>query len=272
VKEFPILDESNFKKTRRQFHLIAELIGEYRKTLVKPIAKNDNLWLSVVENGFCTPPINEYNELEIGCNPEKLIVEVANNKNLYESININRKTTNILNDELSKTLDNKFGVSAKINATPFDYAQGDFNISEKDASDFSIQLVNFDGLLRAFHKGISVGVKSQICLWPHHFDNAFKWFSGRKIDDEDEQMGIGVSNGDDNYELPYIYISFRPPLRKTNTLQIAEGAVLHDTGWTGLMLPYESLMEKKTIDAQKKLIEDFFNMSFASVQRGFSKR
>ena len=95
-------------------------------------------------------------------------------------------------------------------------------------------------------------------MWPHHFDNAFKWFSGRKIDDGDEQMGIGISNGDDNYELPYIYMSFWPPLRKTNTLQIADGAVLHDTDWTGLMLPYESLMEKKTIDLQQKLIEDFF--------------
>ncbi len=271
MKDFPIFDESDFKKTRRQFHLIAELIGEYRKTLVKPIAKNDNLWLSIVESGFCTPPVNEHNELEIGCNPEKLIIEIVNNKNLYESINIIGKTQSALDDELGNTLNSKFGVNTAVDSDNFNSSKI-IDIPEKDAEDFSAQLINFNELIKAFHKGINVGVKSQICLWPHHFDNAFKWFSGRKIDDEDEQMGIGISNGDDNYELPYIYVSFSPPLRKTNTLLIAEGAVLHDTDWTGLMLPYESVIEKKTIDAQQKLIEDFFSTSFASVQRGFSKR
>ena len=123
-----------------------------------------------------------------------------------------------------------------------------------------------------FHNKINTGVKTQICLWPHHFDNAFKWFSGKKVNEEDEFMGIGVSNGDEMYELPYIYFTLYPPLRKTNTLEISEGAFLHDSDWTGLVLPYEALMEKKDADSQADLVNNFLDISYKSIQRGFTKR
>ena len=147
-----------------------------------------------------------------------------------------------------------------------------FSIPEKDSADFLVELYNFHRLLKEFHSRIREGVKTQVCLWPHHFDNAFIWYSGKKVNDSEEQMGIGVSNGDEMYELPYIYMTFWPPLRTTNRLEIIDGAILHDSDWTGLILPYESIQSKTGIESQKKLIEDFFNTSFSSVKIGFSKR
>jgi len=270
MTDFPNFSESIFIKTRRQFHSVAEVIGKFREMLVKPIAKNDNLWLRVADEGFCTPPMPEFRELEIGCNIQKLVVEVANNENKYDSIGFIGKTQRSLCEELNEVMI-KFGVEKIIDSDNFDSAKP-YNVSENDANEFLVQFTNYNALLSAFHKRISNGVKSQICLWPHHFDNAFKWFSGKKIDDQDEQMGIGVSNGDETYELPYIYMTFWPPLRKTNTLDIAEGAILHDTDWTGLVLPYESVAEKQGIEEQKRIIENFFDVSFAAVQRAFSKR
>ena len=270
MQNFPSLNESSFIKTRRRIHSIAELIGKYREVLVEPIAKNDNLWLTVVENGFCTPPIQEYNELEIGCNPAKMIVEIANNKSQYDFFPLTSKTQRSISEEL-KSLLSKYGANPEIDESTLDNTKA-FDISEKDAEDFSAQLINFHQMLKGFHKKINSGVKTQICLWPHHFDNAFKWFSGKKIDEQDEQMGIGVSNGDEMYELPYIYVTFLPALRKTNTLEIPEGAFLHDSDWTGIVLPYEAIIEKKNIDEQTELINSFFDISFASIQRAFSKR
>jgi hypothetical protein len=271
MQSFPGLDESSFIKTRRRIHSVAKVIGKFRETLVKLIAKNDNLWLSVVEQGFCTPPMNDFNELEIGCNIEKMIVEIADSTGKYEAININGKTAGVLCNELKDILNSRFGVSTELDSAGFDTS----NVIEVDilnAKEFSAQFINYSKLLYGFYKTISSGVKTQICLWPHHFDNAFKWFSGRVIGDDEELMGIGVSNGDETYELPYVYMTLYPPLRKTNTLEIAEGATLHDHEWTGLILPYESVMEKKSAEEQSALINNFFEVSFKSIQRGFSKR
>jgi hypothetical protein len=270
MHNFPLLNESVFVKAREQFHTIAKIISKCREALVRPIAKNDNIWLSITDGGFGTPPIAEFNELEIGCNPENRIIEVASNKNKHDSLIIEGKTTGEIVDELLALL-KEFEVRAEIDLTQYD-SENVFDIPEKDAADFHIQLINYNTLLREFHKGISAGVKTQISLWPHNFDNAFKWFSGRKIDDEDEQMVIGVSNGDDVYALPYVYVTFSPPLRKTNTLELADGAILYDQEWTGLVLPYDEINEKKTIDAQSKMINDFLNISFATVRRAFTKR
>jgi len=271
MQTFPKLNESTYIKTRRQVHSVAKFIGKFRETLVDAIAKNDNLWLSVVDKGICTPPMQEYNELEIGFNAETLIIEITNNKNKYSSISINGKTARILCDELKSILNNQFGVPVILDPGGFDSTK-EINIEEMSAQNFLVQFANFASLLKDFWKSINEGVKSQICLWPDHFDNSFKWFSGRKIDDCDEQMGIGVSNGDEMYELPYVYLSHWPALRKTNTLVIPEGAYLHDAEWTGLILPYEAIMERMDIESQQTLVTGFLNESFAGIKRGFSKR
>lgn len=271
MQQFPNLTESSFKKTRKQIHSAAKVIGKFREKLVKPIAKNDNLWLTIVDKGFCTPPMGELNELEIGCNLEKLIIEVANDRNKYHSIDITGKTASGLAGEIAGILSKEYGVNAEVDSAEFDNNKT-LDISQTDARDFLTQFVNYAELLSAFHKSITEGVKTQICLWPHHFDYSFKWFSGRKIDEQDEQMGIGFSNGDETYELPYLYVTLRPELRKTNTLEIPEGAILHDYEWTGLILPYDSVMEKNSAEAQQELINNYLEISFKSIKRGFSKR
>ena len=261
------------KKLRRQVHSIVRILGKFREMLVEPIAKNDNLWLNVVDKGFCTPPMSKLGDLEIGCSMEELVIEVADNKDRFASISINGKSASELCTDIKRILSEQFGVNTAIDPADFDSDRA-INIDINDSPGFLAQFTNFRDLLKDFWKRIlpSDGVKAQICLWPHSFDNAFKWFSGRRIDDADEFMGIGVSNGAEMYELPYVYLTLSPPLRKTNTLVIPEGAYLHDTDWTGLVLPYEAIMEKKDIESQSAFINNFFDESFAGIKRGFSKR
>lgn len=273
MQNFPSLQEQQYVKTRRRIHSIARLLGRLREVLVEPLAKNDNLWLSVVDKGFCTPPMTAYNELEIGFNAELPVIEIADSQNRYASVNVLNKSMQTLAGETLNILNSDFGVSPALSADEFD-PQTVINIKHTDALDFLAQLVSFAGCLKSFHGslGLNDGIKTGIYLWPHHFDNAFKWFSGRKINESDEQMGIGVSNGDEMYELPYVYITLSPELRKTNTLDIPEGAMLHDSNWQGFILPYESILEKDTAEKQAALVKDFFESGFTAVKRGFSKR
>ncbi len=270
---FPIFDEQQYVKTRRRMHSIAKLIGHFREVMIEPIAKSDNLWLSVAGKGFCTPPMDKYNELEIGFNAEMICVEIADNRNKYVSFSVIGKTLNELCAEILSAFSDEFNITPKLTADDFDNTKKT-EIDERAAQEFLAQFVNLSGLLSEFHKKIASndGVKTQICLWPHHFDNAFKWFSGRKIDEIDEFMGIGVSNGDEMYVLPYIYMTIYPELRKMNTLDLPEGANLHDTDWQGLILTYEAILEMKTPEEQSELVNNFLDRGFAGIKRGFSKR
>ena len=193
MDNFPQLTNISFINTREQFHHIAKLIGKVRETLVNPIAKNDNLWLSVVDKGFCTPSIAEFNELEIGCNIETMKIEVANLKD-YKAIELNGKTIAEIGEELVGVLKD-FNISNDIDLSKICSSQV-FSVQNDVAHNFLTQLFNYHWLLKEFHSRIRDGVKTQICLWPHHFDNAFIWYSGKKVNEQDEQVGIGVSNGD----------------------------------------------------------------------------
>ncbi|MCC7159794.1 MAG: hypothetical protein IT281_09665 [Ignavibacteria bacterium] len=183
MTNFPIFDESSYRKTRRQIHALAKVIGRFRESLVEPIAKNDNLWLSVVDKGFCTPPMGRLNDLEIGCNLEELIIEIANDKNKYASVSVSGKSAGTLCSDIISILNDEFGIKAGVDPAAFDPAK-EISIEVKDSQDFLLQFVSFNSLLKEFHKKINEGVKTQICIWP--------------------------------------------PLRKTNTLIVPEGAFLHD--------------------------------------------
>src|SRR4030067_317357 len=40
-------------------------------------------------------------------------------------------------------------------------------------------------------------------LWPHHLDFSVEWFTGKR----DEQIGTGISPGDEQYKDPYLYMN-----------------------------------------------------------------
>jgi len=273
MKNLPRLKEQQYIKTRRRIHSLAKLIGRVREVLVEPIAKNDNLWLTAGENGFSTPAIAKYNGLEIGFNPELLCIEITDESSRFGSVTVSGKSLHELALEVLEVLKNDFSITPAIDSAEFD-AGRKIEIDAAAAQDFLQQFAWFTNAINAFHKtiGFSDGVKTQVCLWPHHFDNAFKWFSGRKIDETDEFMGVGVSNGDDMYELPYVYMTIYPELRKMNTLDIPEGAHLHDSGWQGLLLTYEAITEKVSAEEQAEIVDNFFAKGFAGIKRGFSKR
>lgn len=273
MKNLPHLEEQQYIKTRRRIHSIAMLNGRFREALVEPIAKNDNLWLAAGEKGFSTPPMAKYNGLEIGFNPEILCIEIADEGGRYGSVAVSGKSQQGLALELLEILTGDFNLTPAVDASEFD-ASRKIEIDPSAAQEFLQQFAWFTDALNAFHKtiGFNDGVKTQVCLWPHHFDNAFKWFSGRKIDETDEFMGVGVSNGDDMYELPYVYMTIYPELRKMNTLDVPEGAHLHDSGWQGLLLTYEAITEKASAEEQTELVNNFLTRGFAAIKRGFSKR
>jgi hypothetical protein len=127
-------------------------------------------------------------------------------------------------------------------------------------------------MLETFWNSLKQGTKTQICLWPEHFDNAFIWYSGRKINGAEEQIGVGISNGDDELNMPYIYMTPWPIPLSIDNIELTEGAYLHTEGWTGFVLPYTSLESRKGYEPQRELINNFFISTFEKIETEFKKR
>jgi hypothetical protein len=47
---------------------------------------------------------------------------------------------------------------------------------------------------------------TQVHLWPNCFDLSVEWFTMKN----NEQLGLGISPGDDGYESPYLYVNPYP--------------------------------------------------------------
>jgi hypothetical protein len=89
------------------------------------------------------------------------------------------------------------------------------------------------------------GETSPLQLWPHHFDLAVTWFSGRTVEGmenaapehRDESVTLGLSTGDDADPEPYLYAIAHPWPRGVETRPLATGR-WHAGAWNGGYLPW----------------------------------
>ena len=92
-----------------------------------------------------------------------------------------------------------------------------------------------------------------IHLWPHHFDFSLEWFTGNK----DEQIGTGISPGDEQYSDPYLYMNPWPFDDKIIKESLPIGA-WHTDGWKGIKVEWDELTQLTPKDAAEKITKLFF--------------
>jgi len=105
-----------------------------------------------------------------------------------------------------------------------------------------------DVIFRTFKGGLREET-SPVQIFPHHFDLAMNWFSGRLVpaidpaDEEnaDEQMNFGFVTGDDSIAEAYFYATAYPAPANWTDLELPGGAYWHTESWTGAILPYAAV-------------------------------
>ena len=129
-------------------------------------------------------------------------------------------------------------------------------------SRFWLTLAQLDAIFKQF-RGELRQETGPVQLWPHHFDLAMLWFSGRLVPGQDpeneeyadEQMNFGFVPGDESIDEPYFYITAYPvPDGFTNTRLTGDAYWLTE-GFTGAIMPYAALVDSGNAD--QKLL-DFF--------------
>ncbi|MGI9566649.1 MAG: hypothetical protein ACR2LL_06510 [Nitrosopumilus sp.] len=91
-----------------------------------------------------------------------------------------------------------------------------------------------------------------IHLWPHHFDFSLEWFTGNA----DEQIGTGISPGDEHYSEPYLYMNPYPFNEQVTSNELPLG-IWHTSGWQGVKIEWKDLLKYPPTNAVNKLHEVF---------------
>jgi hypothetical protein len=102
------------------------------------------------------------------------------------------------------------------------------NVSHSQLSTFYDYAIKAKRTLELFRMTLE-GKFTLTHLWPHHFDFSVEWFTGKK----DEQIGVGISPGDEQYKEPYLYMNPYPfnPKVTQNNLPIG---TWHTSSWKGI--------------------------------------
>jgi hypothetical protein len=255
---FPLLALADWRATRDTLHGYARVLGTIRGALAP---KQKHWWhisLRVTPNGITTTRIPNREtgfELRLDLSTHRLVIQADHAR--PTQIPLDGQSSAVLVAQIMSALEN-LGIKPDIDKTKL----GDSNPTHYDQAavePFWRALPRIDTILKRFQEKLDANT-SPVQLWPHHFDLAMNWFSGRRVpgtnpaDEEasEEQMNFGFSTGDDGIPVPYFYITAYPLPAELVQTHLPPDAFWHTQGWTGALLPYAALT--KTEHPEEKLI------------------
>ncbi len=244
---FPDLTLAKWEQTRNTIHMYARVVGLVRQQIAP---KQKHWWhgsLRAAAVGLTTTPMRaEGKTIELTFNYFTHELRLRSSTGEEDFISLVGQTLKEFSDELVEILSD-MGVTVKIKkkfATNEDIRPYDDSAVEA----YWDALSQIDQLLKVFRASLREET-SPVQLWPHHFDLAMVWFSGRKVpgqdinnpDYADEQMNFGFATGDEYVKEPYFYITAYPMQDELYGCALPEPAYWINEGLTAAILPYAAL-------------------------------
>ncbi len=260
VREF---QNTHWTATREALHSYAKVLGVIRAQLVP---KQKHWWhisLLPEARGLTTGPLYSHGQcFEITLDLFNCAV-VVQWHDANDSISLSGQSASTLLDDILKLLVARQievqGNTEKI--SPQTHPGFNVDTSKK----FALALSAISGVFQQF-KHEQRRETSPVQVWPHHFDLAILWFSGRLVPEQDpeneeyadEQMNFGFSVGDEQNPEPYFYFTAYPTPADFHQVNLSAGATWHSEGWQGVYLSYATLCKQKDPgDSLLKLMRDF---------------
>ncbi|MEW8690975.1 MAG: DUF5996 family protein [Candidatus Thiodiazotropha endolucinida] len=248
--QLPALSLSSWRPTRDTLQQVARIVGKVRSQFAPKSKHWWHITLSVYSHGLTTTPFpvgTQNYELSLDLAGHRLILSCSDGRlsilplagqssaSLFRWIISSLPSMGI---DLERHLSGEYGDESVL---PYDYA----------AAENYRRTINWvDSVFKAFKGGLREE-SSPVQLFPHHFDLALNWFSGRLVpgadpaDEEhaDEQMNFGFVTGDESIPDAYFYVTAYPEPADWMELELKQGAYWHTDGWIGAVLPYAELLK-----------------------------
>ncbi|GIK43846.1 MAG: hypothetical protein BroJett011_76790 [Chloroflexota bacterium] len=259
---FPVLALAEWQPTRDTLQTYSKVLGKIRRALSPPQKHWWHISLHVVPQGLTTTdvPIPDAEddasfEMVLDLQQGQLIITTSRGDSWRTPL-AGQSAKEFCDTSLAALA--RMGIPVEIERSLF--ADESSRVLEAAAAkNYCQAAVNIDRVLKQFKAGLP-GETGPVQLWPHHFDLALLWLSGRKIpgvdpaDEEnaDEQMNFGFSTGDEGMPEPYFYATTYPWPAGITDAPLPAGAVWYTESWKGALLSYETLVEADR--PEKKLL------------------
>lgn len=255
TQKFPELDFQSIRGTRDALHAYARVLGDWLKAC-RPRRKH--WWHASLRpslTGLTTGVVNAGTdfELELDLRESYMYGRTADGATCAEALGGQpaARLAQLIRDFL---LGN--GVDERITSGIAQHDESGFaEYSAEHAHSLARVLSSVSAVLAEFGAGVREET-SPIQLWPHHFDLSMVWLPGEKIPGQDptneeysdKQMNFGFTFGDEGIPEPYFYITAYPLPDGFASLPLPAGSRWQTEGFSGVVLPYRSLIESSDPD------------------------
>lgn len=245
---FPALPLSTWQTTRDTIQTYAQLLGKIRQAFAPPQKHWWHISLRATAVGLTTTPIpakDKTFELVLDFVRHQLALTTSRGETAV--ISLAGQSAAAFCAETMAVL-HSWGIDPAIDQGRFaDETAGVYE--ETAVAAFWQAFSQIDAVFKTFKAGLRQET-SPVQLWPHHFDLAVLWLSGRLVPDQDpddpeyadEQMNFGFVTGDGSIAEPYFYVTAYPAPNGLTQTGLPNNAYWHTTGWTGAILPYAALV------------------------------
>lgn len=221
----------------QRLHKICEAVGKLKEQQIKELPHLGHLGLFFRDDDITTGLMNDDTEIKIHLLTGKLLY--WRNEKTW-SVDLER-------DDIFGEL-KKIAEEQKLKLPEMKLE----NLSREELSAFHEFGVKANKSLELFRMGLK-GDFTLTHLWPEHFDFSVEWFTGK----EDEQIGTGISPGDEKYPEPYLYMNPWPFNKEVTKNELPIG-VWHTSGWNGIKAEwkdFEGMSEEKISETIGSLFE-----------------
>lgn len=262
---FADLSLSTWKETRDTLHGYSRLLGAIRHGSSPRQRQWAHVTLQVVPEGLITTPM-PFDRGTFGLRLDLIHhqLRVLTSAGQTLDLPLNGQSLASFYSEVVAIL-KSLGVPCDLEADQFsDDSPG---VWDREAiGRYRRALAEIDAGFKAF-KGEHRQETSPVQLFPHHFDLALSWFSGRRVPDQDpeneewsdEQMTFGFVTGDESIPEPYLYATAYPEPDGFVGSTLPEEAHWNESGFSGAVLPYAALEEA---NHPRQLLSEFLRQAY----------
>jgi Family of unknown function (DUF5996) len=243
----PDLALADWRPTRDALWTYARWLGAIRSALTPPARHWGHVSLRVSAHGLTTGPIIVGPaRFELALNLDASRVELTGSTLPDWSADLAGVSSDQILDQVNRRLSAAGQVSAL--EIPKPALLGEAVYQPQTGQRFWGALSALEAVFGQFAGGLRGEVHGPQ-LWPHHFDLAVLWLSGRQIEGQDpndadradENMNFGFSTGDEGIPDPYFYVTAYPAVDALLEEGLPAGARAHSEGWHGVRLDYSDL-------------------------------
>ncbi|MCH9042461.1 MAG: hypothetical protein IIB80_09950 [Thaumarchaeota archaeon] len=226
----------NLELKIKNLHEICMTIGEIKQQLVEELPHYGHHSLFLQNDEITTGQLDNKTEIKINLLTGQLLY-FENERGFF----IDLKNDNVLEKLKSVTSSKNLNISAEsLNNTTEQELTGYHDFAKKAIQILELFRMNLRDNFTLIH------------LWPHHFDFSLEWYTGSK----DEQIGTGISPGDEQYSNPYLYMNPWPFEEKITETFLPIGT-WHTNGWNGIKVEWDELVQFTPKNAAEKITELF---------------